>query len=704
MTDQRQIVPGPSPTSNHDGPHRKEAKPSSSATSSSSASWKRRVSTACLACKKSKRKCSGTPPCENCRTFQRVCIFDESLDQRRRVAAKRTADELSYHRDLLNDIFKLVREADERKALDLLEIIRHNASPDEIRTFINNTLSTLDTTTSRTSAQAAAKLEDMKNLINVEGTTPAFRRKVMDIHYLCDEAPINVPAQPWTEVTRDRDLVSHLVSLYFTWDYPFNSFLDEGVFLKHMATADLGSQFCSPFLVNALLSNACYFSEFSEAYVVPGDISSKGCDFLAEAERLKGELPMQPSLASLQGTLLMYERYSMSRTDDLGYMMLHEAIRMGESLGLVGNTGPRMTSEQLSEDMDSSCRRTAWGLFNVDTMVHTGFLRSSLINHVNMPRIDRDHLEDQSLWMPYPSHRDTRPSYLSVYFDEACNLSTISRDISRSMFAGENTVLEPLQRQSRDALYERLKRWDELLPEIFDWEKVAPHVILLKMRYNALIINLFSCISGNGHSRTTTEGPKTPESPSRQTPEPASKYNAWELAQTAARNIATLTRLHRREFGVSRAHHFAMYAINLALFTMLEQDSFDVLDRDFLSLASAFSIVASRSALGRNLFHIFRQSVRAKAQGSRLRDACSIPDELKDLFDEESSAKGHRRFDEYADGLEKLNQDERYHGITGGEGQSLQEYPGLGLSDMLDRYESLSLGKDDVFCERKKGT
>ena len=61
------------------------------------------------------------------------------------------------------------------------------------------------------------------------------------------------------------------------------------------------------------------------------------------------------------------DRYSMSRTDDLGYMMLHEAIRMGESLGLVGNTGPRITSEQLSDEMNSSCRRTAWGLFNVDT-------------------------------------------------------------------------------------------------------------------------------------------------------------------------------------------------------------------------------------------------------------------------------------------------------------------------------------------------
>jgi hypothetical protein len=144
-----------------------------------------------------------------------------------------------------------------------------------------------------------------------------------------------------------------------------------------------------------------------------------------------------------------------------------------------------------------------------------------------------------------------------------------------------------------------------------------------------------------------------------------------------------------------------MYAINLALFTMLEQDSFDVMDPDFLSLASAFSIVASHSALGRNLFHIFRQSVRAKAQGSRIRDATSIPDELKELFNEESSAKGHSRFDEYAEGLEKLDQDEKYHGITEGDTQSLQEYPGLGLSDMLDRYESLSLGKDEVFKERR---
>ncbi|KAJ5895606.1 hypothetical protein N7495_007297 [Penicillium taxi] len=333
----------------------------------SSVSWKKRVSTACLACKKSKRKCSGTPPCDNCCTFHRVCIFDESLDQRRRVAAKRTANELVYHRNLMQDLFKLVRIANEPQARDLLDIIRRNAPPEEIRTHINKTLSTLNPN-DELSKKAVEKFEDMRDLISVEDSSPTFRRKVMDIHYLCDVAPVNVPAKPWTNVTDDCDLVSHLVSLYFVWDYPFNSFVEKDVFLREMQSADLDSQFCTPLLVNALLSNACYFSEFSEAYVVPGDISSKGCDFLAEAERLREEESSEPSLASLQASLLMYERYALSRSDDLGYTMLHVAIRMGEALGLVGNKGPRMTTD-LSPDMDASWRRTAWGLFNVDTYV-----------------------------------------------------------------------------------------------------------------------------------------------------------------------------------------------------------------------------------------------------------------------------------------------------------------------------------------------
>lgn len=162
----------------------------------------------------------------------------------------------------------------------LLEIIRRDASAGEIRGFIDETLASMASSTSAAGAEAGSsaglgagagpgatadqkqeivhKLEDVRQMLNVSGAgPPSFRRKVMDIHYLCDEAPCKVPAKPWTSVTEDDDLVSHLVSLYFTWDYPFWTFLDRDVFLRHMARGDLESEFCSPFLVNAVLANAC---------------------------------------------------------------------------------------------------------------------------------------------------------------------------------------------------------------------------------------------------------------------------------------------------------------------------------------------------------------------------------------------------------------------------------------------------------------
>lgn len=48
--------------------------------------------------------------------------------------------------------------------------------------------------------------------------------------------------------------------------------------------------------------------------------------------------------------------------------MLHRAIEMGESLGIVNKkTDLRLSVSQMSEDMIVSIKRTAWGLFQVDT-------------------------------------------------------------------------------------------------------------------------------------------------------------------------------------------------------------------------------------------------------------------------------------------------------------------------------------------------
>lgn len=86
--------------------------------------------------------------------------------------------------------------------------------------------------------------------------TAANRYARVTLESLCDIPLFKLQAKPWTEVTADNDLVSHLVSLYFTWDHPCGQYVDQGIFLEHMKRGELDSQFCSPLLVNSLLAMA----------------------------------------------------------------------------------------------------------------------------------------------------------------------------------------------------------------------------------------------------------------------------------------------------------------------------------------------------------------------------------------------------------------------------------------------------------------
>lgn len=67
-------------------------------------------------------------------------------------------------------------------------------------------------------------------------------------------------------------------------------------------------------------------------------------------------------------------RYSLLGSDDHGYTMLHRAISMAESLGIVNSAQMiDLGDSNYSIDMQRSLNRTAWGLFQVDTYVCHGF-------------------------------------------------------------------------------------------------------------------------------------------------------------------------------------------------------------------------------------------------------------------------------------------------------------------------------------------
>jgi hypothetical protein len=69
--------------------------------------------------------------------------------------------------------------------------------------------------------------------------------------------PLQVPARPWTTVTDDDDLISHLMSLWFTWAHPWWHWVDEKQLIKAMQAGDTSSLICTPYLVNMILADAC---------------------------------------------------------------------------------------------------------------------------------------------------------------------------------------------------------------------------------------------------------------------------------------------------------------------------------------------------------------------------------------------------------------------------------------------------------------
>lgn len=126
----------------------------------------------------------------------------------------------------------------------------------------------------------------------------------------------------------------------------------------------------------------------------------------------------------------------------------------------------------------------------------------------------------------------------------------------------------------------------------------------------------------------------------------------------------------------------------LALFTMLEQRTFNVLDYDFISLTNSFAIFANLSQVGNDLFRIFRQSVRKRS----LEEQTEKREDKS--WDSSSLINSSDRWTDYAEALRKLSETDDVE-----DSSSVSAASGIG--DMLSMYENLSLGKEDDLKSRQ---
>jgi hypothetical protein len=125
----------------------------------------------------------------------------------------------------------------------------------------------------------------------------------MNIDRLTDIPLFELSAKPWTDVTTDNGFVSHLVSLWLTWDHVVRNWIDKDLFIAAMMSGDVNSPFCSPFLVNVILSQACVSSRI---WLETGE---DGADLYCSGIRvIRKHSPTRTILTREDGTFTMKPR------------------------------------------------------------------------------------------------------------------------------------------------------------------------------------------------------------------------------------------------------------------------------------------------------------------------------------------------------------------------------------------------------------
>jgi hypothetical protein len=129
----------------------------------------------------------------------------------------------------------------------------------------------------------------------------------------------------WTSVTTNPEVIEHLLSLYFCWEYPIFAPLSKKHLLEDFRAGR--TRYCSSLLVNAILCLGCRFSDRH-------DIGVTSEHFLAEAELLWTAEQDSPSLTTIQAVSLMSNWEASCGRESRSWFYARQSICMAVDMGL----------------------------------------------------------------------------------------------------------------------------------------------------------------------------------------------------------------------------------------------------------------------------------------------------------------------------------------------------------------------------------
>ena len=171
----------------------------------------------------------------------------------------------------------------------------------------------------------------------------------------------------WTRATDDKELILHLMNMYFCWHYPFFTTLSKELFYRDFLQGR-STQHCSALLVNVMLCLGCHFTLWPGARADPNDSATAGDHFFKEAKRIMYENDefSCAKLCTVQALALMSVREAGCGREGRGWLYSGMSFRMACDLGL-SIDAPAISEDSSLGDEEIDARRiTFWGCFLFD--------------------------------------------------------------------------------------------------------------------------------------------------------------------------------------------------------------------------------------------------------------------------------------------------------------------------------------------------
>ncbi|KAJ5266170.1 hypothetical protein N7524_007188 [Penicillium chrysogenum] len=550
-------------------------------------SKRRCVSTACVACRKRKSKCDGNlPSCAACSSvYHTPCVYDPNSDHRRKGVYKKDTDTLRTRNTTLQTLIQAILNYDEADAFELVRQIRSCDDLEDVAASVVAQEKGLMSTDQ--AAKESASNENMAEIDQFESELAGKMSELMldgsrkfiggtsnliflppgsELHEsasIQNNLALNADNQThavsrWTEVTDDDALISHLMTMYFTWHYPFFTTLSKNMFYRDYIRG-VSSSYCSSLLVNAILALGCHFSSWQGAFDDPQDLATAGNHFFKEAKRLvlENDEHENAKLCTVQAFALMSVREAGCGREGKGWVYSGLSFRMAFDLGLNLDSA-NLGAHSLSEEEIDARRITFWGCYLIDKCWSNYLGRQPQLTsaNANVPKFDVLPQEEAELWSPYTDsgvgHEHTQPSRTRAVALQISKLSEISSDVL--VFFYHPTELENSQPKQSELkklsdVHTRLEAWKNNLPrELVAKEGQLPQVLVMHMLYQLQIIHLYRPFLKYTKANTPLPSHVSPR----------------KICTQAAATVSKLLRIYKRGYGLKQICNIAVYIAHTA--------------------------------------------------------------------------------------------------------------------------------------------